>query len=73
MPVDQVIPVCLSEGHTYNVDDTLWAAIMDQQDDALRVRLHRHLGTRKYLEELATLRKQLVNAGRFLWKLPGKH
>ena len=73
VPVNQVIPVCLSEGHSYNVDDVLWAAIMDQQDDALRARLHRHLGTRKYLEELATLRKQLVNAGRFLWKLPGKH
>ncbi len=73
VPVDQVIPVCLSEGNTYNVDDVLWAAIMDQQNDALKVRLHRHLGTRKYMEELATLRKQLVNAGRFLWKLPGKH
>lgn len=72
MSVDQVIPVCLTEGHTYNVDDVLWAAIMDQQDDALKVRLHRHLGTRKYSEELETLRKQFVNAGRFLWKLPGK-
>lgn len=72
VPVDQVLPVCLSEGRTYNVDDVLWAAILDQHDDALKARLHRHLGTRKYMEELATLRKQLVNAGRFLWKLPGK-
>lgn len=73
VPVDQVIPVCLSKGKTYNVDDALWAAIMDQQDDALKARLHRYLGTKSYAEEWATLRKQLINAGRFLWKLPGKH
>lgn len=71
--IEHVIPVCLSEGKTYNVDDVLWVAIMDQQDDALKVRLHRYLGTRNYAKELAILRKQLVNAGRFLWKLPGKH
>lgn len=72
VPVDHVIPVCLSEGNTYNVDDVLWAAIMDQQDGALKARLHRYLGSKKYGEELAILRKQLINAGRFLWKLPGK-
>ncbi|MDP1559708.1 MAG: GTPase [Nitrosomonas sp.] len=71
--IDQVIPVCLLEGKTYNVDDTLWAAIMNQQDEALKARLHRYLKTKKPAEEWKLLRKQLVNAGRFLWQLPHKH
>lgn len=71
--INQVIPVCLLEGKVYNVDDTLWTAIMNQQDEALKARLHRCLKTKKHAEEWKTLRKQLVNTGRFLWRLPRKH
>jgi len=46
VPVERVIPVCLLDGKVYNVDDTLWAAILDHQDEALRVRLIRCLDAR---------------------------
>ncbi|MEI2780636.1 MAG: GTP-binding protein HSR1, partial [Candidatus Competibacter sp.] len=47
VPVETVIPVCLAEGRTYNVDDTLWAAILERQDAASRVRFLRCLEDRK--------------------------
>ena len=70
VPVEQVIPVCLLDGKVYNVDDTLWAAILNHQDEALRVRLMRCLDARKRAEDWILLRRQMVGAGRFLRDLP---
>lgn len=39
VPLAHVIPVCLAAGRDYNVSDSLWAAILDHQSDANRVRL----------------------------------
>ena len=68
--VEQVIPVCLLPGKVYNVDDTLWAAILNHQDKALRVRLMRCLDARKRAEDWIMLRRQLAGAGRFVRDLP---
>lgn len=68
--VEQVIPVCLLEGKVYNVDDTLWAVILNHQDEALRVRLIRCLDARKRAEDWVMLRRQMAGAGRFLRDLP---
>lgn len=68
--VEQVIPVCLLPGKVYNVDDTLWAAILNHQDKALRVRLMRCLDARKRAEDWVMLRRQLAGAGRFVRDLP---
>jgi uncharacterized protein len=70
VPTDQVIPVCLREGSVYNVDDALWSAIMNHQDEALRIRLYRCLDAKKQAENWERLRHQLMNTGRFLWQLP---
>ena len=70
VPVEQVIPVCLSEDKVYNVDDTLWAAILNHQDEALKVRLMRCLEARKRAEDWVLLRRQMAAAGRFVRDLP---
>ena len=70
VPVEHVIPVCLLTGKVYNVDDTLWAAILSHQDEALRVRLMRCLDARKRAEDWVLLRRQMAGAGRFLRDLP---
>lgn len=70
VPVAQVIPVCLLNGKVYNVDDTLWAALLDRQNEALRVRLIRCLNARKRTEDWVMLRRQMAGAGRFLRDLP---
>ncbi len=70
VPVEQVIPVCLMENHTYNVDDALWAAILNCQEEAVRIRLLRCLDERKKKENWTLLRRQMINAGRFLKRLP---
>lgn len=70
VPIERVIPVCLLEGRIYNVDDTLWATILDYQDEALRVRLIRCLDARKRAEDWVMLRRQVAGAGRFLRNLP---
>ncbi len=70
IPIEQIIPVCLKPGREYNVQDTLWACILDQQDIAMRVRLLRCLDARKQTEDWALLRRQMMSAGRFLWNLP---
>lgn len=70
VPVEQVIPVCLLDGKVYNVDDTLWAAILSHQDEALRVRLMRCLDARKRAEDWVMLRRQMAGAGRFVRDLP---
>jgi len=71
MPIDHVIPVCLMDEKIYNGDDTLWATILDHQDEALRVRLLRCLDAKKRAEDWVMLRHQMVGAGRFLRGLPG--
>lgn len=71
VPVAAVIPVCLAEGRVYNVDDALWAAILDRQDEADKVRFLHCLEQRKRKENWILLRRQLLNAGRWLLKLPG--
>ena len=64
--VARVIPVCLADGRTYNVDDALWAAILHDRPEADRVRLLRCLRARKREEDWNLLWRQLRNAGRFL-------
>ncbi len=72
VPIGSVIPVCLAEGRVYNVDDTLWAALLDQMDRAQRARLLRCQDARRRDENWMLLRRQLANAGRFLLALPGR-
>jgi uncharacterized protein len=69
---EDAIPVCLAEGRVYNVDDTLWAALLDRQGAADKVRLLRCLDERKRSEDWTLLRRQLAGAGRFLASLPGR-
>ncbi|MDG4550415.1 MAG: 50S ribosome-binding GTPase [Candidatus Contendobacter sp.] len=66
IPVVAVIPVCLAEGRIYNVDDVLWVAILEHQDEADKVRFLRCLEERKRAENWTLLRRQLANAGRWL-------
>ena len=72
MPAAAVIPVCLAEGRVYNVDDALWAAILERQDAAGKVRFLRCLEQRKRDENWLLLRQQLINTGRWLLDLPGR-
>ncbi len=72
VPVERVIPVCLQENRVYNVDDTLWAAMLSVQSEAQRTRLLRCLGKNKKAENWQLLRLQMINAGRFLVRLPAK-
>ncbi len=72
VPVNDVIPVCLAEGRVYNVDDALWAAMLDRQDEAGKVRFLRCLEQRKREENWTLLRRQLTHAGRWLTTLPGR-
>lgn len=72
VPVADVIPVCLAAGRVYNVDDALWAALLDRQDEADRVRFMRCLQQQKQRENWTLLRRQLTNTGRWLLKWPGK-
>ncbi len=68
--IARIIPVCLAAGRVYNVEDALWAAILDSQDEISRARLLRCTEARRGEENWALLRKQLGNAGRFLLRLP---
>lgn len=70
VPVAHIVPVSLAEGRIYNVDDSLWALILDQQEAALRTRLLRCLAARRRAEDWALLRRQLISAGRLLRELP---
>ncbi|MBB1125117.1 GTPase family protein [Thiospirillum jenense] len=70
VPIADVIPVCLAEGRIYNVDDTLWAALLNHLEQAQRLRLLRCHAARHSSEQWALLRRQLMNAGRFLLKIP---
>jgi predicted GTPase len=70
IPISQIIPVCLLDSSVYNVDDALWTAILNHQDEALKVRLYRCLDAKKKSEDWEMRFRQMINAGRFLWKLP---
>ncbi|HNP25583.1 MAG TPA: GTP-binding protein HSR1, partial [Nitrosomonas sp.] len=70
VPIEHVIPVCLMENHAYNVGDALWAAILNCQEEAVRIRLLRCLDEKKKKENWTLLRRQMINAGRFLKRLP---
>lgn len=72
VPVKKVIPACLASGKAYNIEDALWAAVLDHQEEALRVRLLRCLDAKKRTEDWALLRRQMLGAGRFLRNLPDK-
>ena len=72
VPAADAIPVCLAAGRVYNVADSLWAALLERQDQANRVRLLRCLDEHKRAEDWALLRRQLAGAGRFLARLPGR-
>ena len=72
MPVAAAIPVCLAADRVYNVDDSLWAALLDSQGEANKVRLLRCLDERKRSEDWSLLRQQLAGTGRFLLDLPGR-
>ena len=72
VPIGDVIPVCLAEGRIYNVDDALWAALLDRQDEANKVRLLRCQQQQKQGENWTLLRQQLTSTGRWLLKWPGK-
>ena len=72
VPIASVIPVCLAGGRIYNVDDVLWAAILDRLDAAQRSRLLRCQDARKREENWSLVRRQLANAGRFLLELPNR-
>jgi len=70
VPVQDIVPVCLAEGRRYNVDDALWAAILDRQESADRVRRLRCLDQARRAEQRALRWKQLRGAGRVLAQLP---
>jgi len=72
VPIASVVPVCLAEGRVYNVDDTLWAAMLDLMDRDQRIRLLRCLDAGRREENWTLLRRQLANAGRLLLAFPGR-
>ncbi|MDX1696237.1 MAG: GTPase, partial [Ketobacteraceae bacterium] len=72
LPVEKVVPVCLAEGRVYNVEDALWATILEHQDAAHKTRFLRCMASRKREENWELIRRQLRSAGRFLVELP-KH
>jgi uncharacterized protein len=72
LDLDRVVPVCLAEGRTYNVEDGLWSTILAQREGALRARLLRCLEARRREENWRLLRRQLAATGRLLRGLPKK-
>lgn len=70
LPPADIVPVCLAAGRLYNVDDALWGAVLERQDEADRVRTLRCLDAARR-DERRTLRwTQLRRAGRVLAELP---
>lgn len=70
IPPSLTVPVCLAPDRLYNVEDTLWAAILNQQDDAGKARFLRCLESRRKKEDWALFWKQLAGGGRVLAKIP---
>ena len=68
LPVASVVPVCLLPGRIYNVDDALWAAMLDRQDEMLKLRLLRCLDARRREQNWGLVWTQLRGAGRWLGK-----
>ncbi len=68
----QIVPVCLQEGRSYNVEDSLWSAMLGAQDEARRARLLRCLESRRRAQDWTLLWQQLRNAGRVMGELPDK-
>ncbi len=66
MRPENIVPACLKEGRVYNVDDTLAAAMVMNQDAAGRVLLMRCLKARRSEENWQLLWQQLGNSGRLL-------
>lgn len=67
---DGLVPVCLAEGRYYNVEDTLWAAILAHLDAARQARLVRARETHRRHQDWALLWGQLGRAGRRLLVMP---
>lgn len=72
VPIEAIVPVCVAEGRSYNVDDALWSMILSQQDAALRTRLLRCMEARRREENWQLLARQLRATGRLLRGLPKK-
>ena len=66
VPVESIIPVCLAEGRRDNIDDALWATLLDRMDEARRVRLLRCLKARRSEENWTVLKRQLRRSGRLI-------
>ena len=69
-PPGRTIPVCLAPDSPYNVEDTLWAAILQEQDEAGRARFLRCLEDRRQEENWSLAWRQLSTAGRLLLETP---
>lgn len=67
---EQLVPVSLKEGASYNVDDALWAAILQQQPAAEKARFLRCISERRREENWSLLWQQLRSTGRLLRTLP---
>ncbi len=65
-PGGLTIPVCLDSDRLYNVEDTLAAVILEQQDEGEKARFLRVLEVRKKREAWEKLVVQMRNAGRVL-------
>lgn len=72
LPPNSAVPVCLAPARLYNVADTLWSVILEQQDEAKRARFLRCLEDRRRLENWQLALRQLVGSGRLLYTLPGR-
>ena len=66
VPLEAIIPVCLRDGRRDNIDDVLWAALLERMDEARRVRLLRCLKARRGEENWALLKRQLRRSGRLI-------
>lgn len=66
VPVADIVPVCLRDGHRDNVDDALWATLLERMDEARRVRLLRCLKARRSEENWRLLKRQLRRSGRLI-------
>lgn len=72
VPIERAIPACLAAGREYNIDDTVWATLLAEQDAMLRSRLLRCLDARRRAENWGLVWKQLQGAGRWLWNRYGE-
>jgi hypothetical protein len=70
LPVADMVPVCLAEGRYYNINDVLWAAILERQSVANHARFLRCLDSARRSERSELLWTQFKGAGRVLSSLP---